>query len=57
VRERRQAQCIEQIFKAEVAVPAGRRFSRTLSDLHLNARHALAVIDDRELGALRARPI
>ena len=53
VHERTQSECIERLIKAEVAVAPVADFKDLAEDPHLNARRALAVIDDPELGTLR----
>jgi crotonobetainyl-CoA:carnitine CoA-transferase CaiB-like acyl-CoA transferase len=50
---RTQVECIEQLIKAEVAVAPITDFKNLADDPHLNARQALADIDDPELGTLR----
>jgi len=49
---RTQAECIEQLVKAEVAVAPVSDFKDLAEDPHLRARHTLATIDDPELGTL-----
>ena len=53
VQERTQAECIEQLVKAEVAVAPVADFKDLAEDPHLIARKALATIEDPELGTLR----
>jgi crotonobetainyl-CoA:carnitine CoA-transferase CaiB-like acyl-CoA transferase len=53
VAERTQADCIEQLVKAEVAVAPVADFKQLAEDPHLVARKALVAIDDPELGTLR----
>jgi crotonobetainyl-CoA:carnitine CoA-transferase CaiB-like acyl-CoA transferase len=50
---RTQAECVEQLVKAEVAVVPVADFKDLAEDPHLVARKALASIDDPELGTLR----
>ena len=53
VRERNQADVIEQLVKAEVAVAPVSDFKDLAEDPHLVSRSVLAEIDDPELGKLR----
>jgi crotonobetainyl-CoA:carnitine CoA-transferase CaiB-like acyl-CoA transferase len=53
VAERDQADCIDQLVKAEVAVAPVADFQQLAEDPHLIQRKALAVIDDPDLGTLR----
>ncbi len=53
VLERTQAECVEQLVNAEVAVAPVADFKDLAEDPHLIARKALATIDDPELGTLR----
>jgi formyl-CoA transferase len=50
---RTQAECIEQLVEAEVAVAPVADFKDLADDPHLKARHTLVAIDDPELGTLR----
>ena len=53
VLQRTQAECIEQLVRAEVAIAPVADFKDLAEDPHLIARNALATIDDPELGTLR----
>ena len=53
VGERTQAECIEQLVRAEVAVAPVADFKQLAEDPHLVARRTLVAIDDPELGKLR----
>jgi crotonobetainyl-CoA:carnitine CoA-transferase CaiB-like acyl-CoA transferase len=53
VAERTQAECIEQLVKAEVAIAPVADFEQLAHDPHLVARKTLVTIDDPDLGALR----
>jgi len=53
VAQRTQAECIDQLVKAEVAVAPVADFKDLAEDPHLIARKALATIEDPELGTLR----
>ena len=53
VGERTQAECIEQLVRAEVAVAPVADFEQLAEDPHLVARGTLVAIDDPELGTLR----
>jgi formyl-CoA transferase len=53
VRTRTQAECIDQLVKAEVAVAPVADFKQLAEDPHLVARKTLAAIDDPDLGKLR----
>lgn len=50
---RTQAECIEQLVKAEVAVAPVADFKQLAEDPHLVARRTLTTIEDPELGTLR----
>jgi crotonobetainyl-CoA:carnitine CoA-transferase CaiB-like acyl-CoA transferase len=53
VGERTQAECIEQLVSAEVAVAPVADFKQLAEDPHLVARRTLVAIEDPELGTLR----
>ncbi len=53
VLERTQAECVEQLVKAEVAVAPVADFRDLAEDPHMIARKALATTEDPELGTLR----
>jgi formyl-CoA transferase len=53
VGERTQAECIEQLVNAEVAVAPVADFKQLAEDPHLVARRTLVAIEDPELGTLR----
>ena len=50
---RTQAECIEQLVKAEVAIAPVADFRDLAEDPHMISRKALATIEDPELGILR----
>ena len=50
---RTQAECIEQLVNAEVAVAPVADFKQLAEDPHLVARKTLVTIDDPDLGTLR----